>query len=153
MKDNPPGTEARDFASRLRQAALLRGFISDRSRSGVDVVALAAAVESSYEMARRYAEGIAMPKPEVVLLISRWLRVSSSWLMYGEGEMEGDPDIDPVLLERCLRAVEEAQQSAGIQLPTDRLAQLVAALYREARQGGAPSANSIAAALRALAPR
>jgi hypothetical protein len=119
----------------------------------VDVVALAAAAECSYEMARRYAEGIATPKPEVVRLLARWLRVSTAWLMYGEGEMEGPADIDPVLLEQCLSAVSEAQRSAGIQLPADRLAELVAALYREARSGGAPSAASVAATLRALSPR
>ncbi len=116
-------------------------------------MALAAAAESSYEMARRYAEGIAMPKPDLVQLLARWLRVSSAWLMYGEGDREGPSDIDPALLERCLKAVEEAQQSAGIQLPTDRLAHLVAALYREARSGVQPSAGSVAATLKALGPR
>lgn len=119
----------------------------------MDVVALAAAADCSYEMARRYAEGIAMPKPELVRLLARWLHVSTAWLMYGEGDMDGPSDIDPVLLERCLKAVEDAQQSAGVHLPTDRLAELVAALYREARSGGEPSATSIAAALRALSPR
>ncbi len=153
MVANPPGKDGRDFASRLRQAALARGYVSDRSRSGVDVVALAAAIDVSYEMARRYAEGIAMPRPEAVLSLARWLRVEPTWLMYGEGDREGLSDIDPILLERCLQAVAQAQQSAGIQLPTDRLAELVAALYREARSGGAPSAASIAAALRALSPR
>lgn len=153
MNANDSGTDARDFAGRLRQAALARGFISDRSRSGVDVVALAAAADCSYEMARRYAEGLAMPRADVAKLLARWLKVSIAWLMYGEGEMEGTPDIDPNLLERCLTAVEEAQKSAGVSLPRDRLAELVSALYREARSGGAPSAKSIAAALRALSPR
>lgn len=151
MDANPPGKEAREFAERVRQAAQARGYTSDRSRSGVDVAALAAATESSYEMARRYAEGLALPRAEVARLLAKWLRVSVAWLMYGEGEMEGGADIDPVLLEECLRAVAEAQRSAGITLATDRLAQLVAALYRESLAGReAPSPTSIAAALRAL---
>lgn len=153
MDDNPQGRDAREFAARLRAAAHQRGLTSARSRSGVDVVALAAAIDCSYEMARRYAEGIAMPKPELVRLMARWLRVSTAWLMYGEGEMDGAADIDPVLLEACLQAVEEAQRSAGVQLKTDRLAQLVAALYHEARSGTAPSAASVAATLRALGIR
>lgn len=147
------GKEADQFAARLREAAKLRGFTSERSRSGVDLVALAAAVDCSYEMARRYAEGIAMPKPELVRELARWLKVSSAWLMYGEGEIEGTAEIDPVLLEECLRAVADAQRSAGIQLQPDRQAQLVAALYREARSGMSPSTTSVAATLRALSIR
>lgn len=153
MNTTPQSTDAGEFSRRLRDAAQRRGLTSDRSRSGVDVVALAAAAECSYEMARRYAEGLAMPKPEAVRLLARWLRVNPAWLMYGEGEIEGLGDIDPALLEACLTAVAEAQTSAGVQLSTDRLAHLVAALYREARSGVEPSAASVAATLRALGRR
>lgn len=146
-------TEAKAFSGRLRAAAQKRGLTSGRSRSGVDVVGLAEAAGCSYEMARRYSEGLAMPKPDGIRVIARWLNVEPAWLMYGEGEMTGPAEIDPSLLERCLSAVQEAQRSAGIQLPSDRLAHLVAALYREAKSGIDPSAGSVAATLRALSAR
>jgi len=142
------GAEA--FAARLQQAANARGLTSGRSRSGVDITALAAAIDASYEMARRYAEGLAMPKPETIRTLARWLRVSSAWLAYGEGEMDAATEIDVVLLEDCIRAVSEAQQQAGVQIPTETLAQLISGLYREARDGKLPSAASVAVTLKAL---
>lgn len=145
-------TDVSAFARRLQEWANRRGFTSGRSRSGVDVVKLAEAVGSSYEMARRYADGLAMPKPDGVRAIARWLRISPTFLAYGEGEPEDAGIVDSSLLEQCLRAVTEAQRSAGVELSTDRLAQLVAALYREACEGSAPSSASVAAALRVLKP-
>jgi transcriptional regulator with XRE-family HTH domain len=141
---------AEEFAKRLQKAAHARGLTSGRSRSGVDVVALAAAIDASYEMARRYAEGLAMPKPEAIRMLSRWLRVSPAWLAYGEGEMEAPNDLDVVLLEACIKAVSEAQRTSGVELSTESLAHLVSGLYREARDGRLPSAASVAATLRAL---
>lgn len=143
---------AENFSLRLQRIATARGLTSGRSRSGVDVAAMAAAAGISYEMARRYAEGIAQPKPEVLRKIAAWLGVSASWLMYGEGPMESGPgEIDVAMLESCLAAVEEAQRIAGVTLTRDRAAALVADLYHQAASGAAPSASSVASALRALA--
>lgn len=141
---------AEEFAKRLQKAAHARGLTSDRSRSGVDVVALAAAVDASYEMARRYAEGLATPKPEAIRLLARWLRVSPSWLAYGEGDMEAPSEVDVVLLEACIKAVTDAQRTSGVVLETETLAHLVSGLYLEARDGRLPSAASVAATLKAL---
>jgi transcriptional regulator with XRE-family HTH domain len=143
--------EAEAFAARLQKAANLRGLTSGRSRSGVDVTALAAAIDASYEMARRYAEGLAMPKPEMVRVLARWLKVSPSWLAYGEGDMEAPADLDVVLLEECIKAVTDAQKDAGVQLDNERQANLVAGLYREARDGKLPSVASVAVTIKALA--
>lgn len=142
------GAEA--FAGRLQKAAHMRGLTSGRSRSGVDVTALAAAIDVSYEMARRYAEGLAMPKPEAVRVLARWLKVSPAWLAYGEGDIDAPTDLDVVLLEQCIKAVTDAQANAGVQLNTESQATLVAGLYREARDGKLPSAASVAVTIKAL---
>ncbi len=150
-----PKSDGERFGQRLREAATRMGFTSGRSRSGVDVVELSRVLGSSYEMARRYAEGIALPKWEAVRLIATWLKVDPSWLMYGEEKRkERSADTNQVLnyalLEECITAVAEAQKSAGITLSTDRQAQLVIALYQAATAGVHPSAASVAATLRAL---
>lgn len=113
--------------------------------------ALADATGSSYEMARRYAEGAAVPGPDIVRKIGAWLRVSTVWLLYGDGPMEGPGDIDISLLEACLAAAAEAQRIAGISLSDPQRAALVAALYKQASKGAPPSADTVAATLAALA--
>lgn len=141
---------AEAFAKRLQKAANTRGLTSGRSRSGVDVTAMASAIDVSYEMGRRYAEGLATSKPEAMRALAQWLRVSPVWLAYGEGEMEAVSDIDLVLLESCIRAVTDAQELARVKLEPGRISHLIAALYREAREGRAPSSGSVAATLKAM---
>jgi transcriptional regulator with XRE-family HTH domain len=144
--------EAEAIAGRLQRAAKARGFTSDRARSGVDVAGMANAIGASYEMARRYCEGLATPTGEVARAISGWLKVRAAWLLYGEGGMEDEAAaVNENALQACLEAVENAQVMAGVKLSHDRAAQIVAALYREAVQGSAPSASSLAASLRVLA--
>lgn len=142
---------AQTIADRIQKAARARGFTSERSKSHVDVQAMADATGSSYEMARRYAEGAAAPKPDAVHRIAAWLRVSPTWLLYGEGPMEGSSDIDIHLLEACLAAAAEAQRIAGISLSDSQRAALVAALYKQSSKGVTPSAETVAATLAALA--
>ena len=145
--------EAETIAGRLQQAAKVRGLTSDRARSGVDVAGMANATGASYEMARRYAEGLASPSGELARAIATWLRVRVGWLLYGEGGMDAEeaPPVNQAALESCLQALDEAQSLAGVKLTPDRAAQIVAALYREAIQGAEPSASSLAASLRVLA--
>lgn len=141
---------AEGFARRLQEAANARGLTSGRSRSGVDVVALAGAAGASYEMARRYAEGLATPKPDAMRAIASWLGVPLGWLAYGDGDMDTEAEIDVSLLETCLRAVAEAQDQARVSLSEERQAQLIASLYTEARAGRNQSASGLAAMLKAL---
>lgn len=144
--------EAEAIAGRLQRAAKARGFTSDRARSGVDVAGMAGAIGASYEMARRYCEGLATPTGEVARAIANWLKVRAAWLLYGEGGMEDEAaPVNETALEACLQALDEAQRLAGVKLTHDRAAQIVAALYREAVQGATPSATSLAASLRVLA--
>jgi transcriptional regulator with XRE-family HTH domain len=111
---------------------------------------MADAIGVSYEMARRYAEGAAIPKPDTVRRIAGWLKCSPTWLMYGDGDMDAAGDIDIQALEACLQAVEKAQHLAGIDLPIAKLAPLVAGLYQQAVAGELPSPQTVATTLKAL---
>lgn len=137
------------FAARLRMAAQKRGHTSARNKSGVDVSAVATAAGCSYEMARRYVDGLAMPPEPVQRALADWLRVPLAWLALGEDGNATTP-LDLRTLEACLAAVEEAQQLAGVELTPARVAALVAALYREAAGGEPVTARAVAASLRAL---
>lgn len=124
-----------------------KGHVSARNRSGVDVTALSKGVGVSYEMARRYCEGQAIPRPDVLAKIADWLEVSAEALAWGairEGE------VDPIALEQCLRAVAAAQAVAGVKLSNEEAARIVAQLYREVRRGEVPSQSTLAAMLRAM---
>lgn len=132
---NSDSAVTRAFAARLVGRMNDRGHSSPTSRSGVDVAALAAAVGISYEMARRYAEGLAVPRPDKLAKIADWLGVSSAWLMWGEEEGNnqtgGAPAeaIDEKVLKECLIAALAAQRSTGIALPPEKAAHLVSILY------------------------
>lgn len=73
-------TAAGAFARRLRELMRAQGYVSDTARSGVDVVALAGAAGTTYEMARRYAEGHAVPRPDKLHRIAAWLGVPAAAL-------------------------------------------------------------------------
>lgn len=150
---NHKDVTAEAMAARLRKAAQERGHTSGRNRSGVDVGAVAAAAGCSYEMARRYVEGLATPGQDVLQALARWLSVPTSWLAYGEDGHGTPPPVVPETLEACLAAVQEAQELAGVVLPPARIAALVAALYQEAMNGAPVTARALSVSLRALNPQ
>jgi transcriptional regulator with XRE-family HTH domain len=128
------------FGDRLRRLMREQGHTSTGSKSGVDVARLAEIASTSYEMARRYAEGHAIPRPEKLAAIAKWLGVSSALLAWGEDEQAG---IDERLLQSCMQAITSAQERTGHPLSTENAARLVAALYREAMKNGLPSVASL----------
>ena len=141
---------AEGFASRLRVACTDRGHTSARNSSGVDVNAVAQNAGCSYEMARRYVAGLAVPSEDTARKLAAWLRVPVAWLVLGEVAEAPKGDISTAYLEACLQAITEAQRLAGVQLPPSRVAALAAALYQEAMEGKPLSARTVAASIRAL---
>lgn len=141
-------TAAGAFAHRLRELMKAAGKVSESSRSGVDVVALAEGAGTSYEMARRYAEGLALPRPATLQRIAEWLGVAPAALAWGSTE---DQAINPEVLQQCIQAVIEAQAKTGLNLSSERAAALVAALYQEAIDGRVPVPATVARMLRAMA--
>lgn len=142
-------TAAQAFGRRLRALMKAAGHVSESSRSGVDVVALAEAAGSSYEMARRYAEGLALPRPETLRRIADWLGVHASSLAWGASEER--QEINAEVLQQCMRAVMDAQARTRVTLSTERAAALVAALYQEAIDGRFPVAETVARMIKAMA--
>jgi transcriptional regulator with XRE-family HTH domain len=140
--------QARRFGERLRAAMTAKG-LTGRGRSGVDVNALAKGAQVSYEMARRYAEGIALPRPDVIEAIAEWLGVDSAMLAWGA---VAPGNVDVVVLEQCLQAVRAAEAASGISLDPDHAARIVAQLYEETRRGEVPSASTLTALLKAMRP-
>lgn len=134
------------FGRRLREIMLQRGHGSEGARSGVDIGKLAEAAATSYEMARRYAEGVAIPRPDKLRAIAEWLRVSPGALAWGETGSA----VDERLLQECLNAVLEAQKRTGKTLTTERSSHLVAVLYQEAASGRFPEKDTIDLLLRAV---
>lgn len=136
------------FAARLRDLMRARGLVSSTSRSGVDVSALAHAAGASYEMARRYAEGSALPRAETVEALARWLGVSPGVLMWGEEVARAEVDVE--VLEQCIAAVSAAQKRTGKTISTEQAARVVAVLYRQAKAGRIPATESIELILEAI---
>ena len=125
------------------------GLVSDSSRSGVDVVALADAASTSYEMARRYAEGLAIPRSEKLAAIAEWLKVSPALLAWGDDG--GAADIDEGLLGKCIEAVSSAEEKIGAKLPPEKKSRLIAILYRETARDGTPAIEVVSLMVRAIA--
>lgn len=128
------------FGARLRELMVAAGYVSRGARSGVDVAKLAEASRTTYEMARRYAEGIAMPRPDKLAAIARWLGTSPACLAY---DAEPQNAIDSGKLQQCLEAVTHAQARTGQSLTTEQAAHLVALLYTELNAGRMPTAESL----------
>lgn len=135
------------FGERLRAAMAKAGHVSRGSRSGVDVAKLAAATHTTYEMSRRYAEGLAMPRPDKLEAMARWLGVRASELAFGSGAA---PDaVDEGTLQQCIEAVIKAQRKAGRELTAETTAHLAAVLYAEATSGDLPGSDAVALMVRA----
>lgn len=54
-----------------------------RSKETIDIKSLSIAINCSYQMARKYVLGIALPDIDVIYKIAQWLNVSPSWLLFG----------------------------------------------------------------------
>lgn len=74
------------FARRLSQVMERAGHYSMRKNSSLDVTLLAKVAGCSYQMARRYLLGEALPEIYVVLKIAKWLMVSPGWLLFGDND-------------------------------------------------------------------
>lgn len=75
------------FAKRLTALLQQQGHISNRAKTGVEIMQLAKIAGVSYQMARKYTLGIALPDYHVIPKIASWLNVSPSWLLFGENNL------------------------------------------------------------------
>jgi transcriptional regulator with XRE-family HTH domain len=75
------------FAKRLNSVLQKEGYHSSRSKAGIEIGQLAKAAGVSYQMARKYVLGMALPDYHIIPKIAKWLNVSPSWLLFGEKDM------------------------------------------------------------------
>jgi len=74
-----------EFAERLVNAMLRAGHVAKRgAKSGADAMELQKVAKVSYEMARRYLAGSALPDENKISVIADWLRVRRPWLRDGD---------------------------------------------------------------------
>lgn len=72
------------FSKRLRHLLVQKGFGSTRSVTGVNISELARVTGCSKTMCQRYCANEALPDPEIIARIAKWLNVSSGWLLFGD---------------------------------------------------------------------
>lgn len=82
------------FSKRLNALLQKEGYISKRSKAGVEIGQLAKVADVSYQMARKYILGMALPDYHIIPKIAKWLNVSPGWLLYGEKEII-TPELKP----------------------------------------------------------
>lgn len=75
---------AEHFAKRLVLIMQEKGHTSGRSKDKIDIAQLAKAAGSSYQMARRYTLGQAVPDFHIIFKIAEWLEISPSYLLFGQ---------------------------------------------------------------------
>jgi len=101
------------FAKRLNVLLLKEGYISNRGKAGIEIGELAKVADVSYQMARKYALGLALPDYHIILKIAKWLDVSPGWLLFGEKELvvpeqpsttliEIESDLLKYILQKCM---------------------------------------------------
>lgn len=72
------------FADRLRDTLIAKGYGSTRSASGVDLQRLADITGHSVQICRKYLHGQVIPEPTKLSELAQKLEVSPGWLLFGE---------------------------------------------------------------------
>lgn len=83
----------KEFASRLRDAMINKGYHSPRSTSGVDIHKLVELTGNSPQICRKYLSGHVIPEPAKLAELAVKLDVSPGWLLFGDSHSKGD-DVD-----------------------------------------------------------
>lgn len=94
-----------EFSSRLRELMAREGHISHNSTTGVSPSALCKAIGTSTTMALRFLNNEAIPSPEQILTLSKWLKVNPGYLLFGTSNDPINNDIIKInkdLLEYAL---------------------------------------------------
>lgn len=94
---------------------------------GGDVGELKKELDVTYEMARRYYNGIAMPRAEKMERLARYLGVMKAWLEHGEGEPFGGVSI----FEAEAGYREFSDDTRQVAIAYEQLSEAQRAYYRE----------------------
>lgn len=82
------------FAVRLRDALLAKGYCSTRSPSGVHIQKFADLIGHSLQICRKYLRGQVVPESQKLVEIATQLSVSPGWLLFGDchGQRHAEPN-------------------------------------------------------------
>ena len=72
------------FSNRLIDAMKANGYAASRSPNGICMKTLSEFANASEQICRRYIRGDALPDYEKIINIASFLKVSPSWLLFGE---------------------------------------------------------------------
>lgn len=97
---NDRETLTRNFSSRLIRLLIQNGYTSRSASTGVKVKELAQHAGCSFEMARRYTNGTALPDPLAIKNIANWLNVEPGWLLFGSTQEEFHSTNDALTLNK-----------------------------------------------------
>lgn len=84
MSDNNKSHLNQQFARRLRDTLITKGYASTRSPSGVNMQQFAAMTGHSLQICRKYLRGEALPESSKLVTIATQLEVSPGWLLFGD---------------------------------------------------------------------
>ena len=79
----------KQFANRLRDAMIAKGYHSTRSTSGVDLHKLVEITGNSPQICRKYLSGQVIPEPTKLAELAAKLSVSPGWLLFGDSHSNG----------------------------------------------------------------
>lgn len=79
----------KQFATRLRDAMIAKGYHSSRSTSGVDIHKLVEMTGNSPQICRKYLAGQVIPEPTKLAELAAQLDVSPGWLLFGDCHSQG----------------------------------------------------------------
>lgn len=80
----------KQFANRLRDAMIAKGYHSTRSTSGVDLHKLVEITGNSPQICRKYLSGQVIPEPTKLAELAAKLSVSPGWLLFGDSHSNGN---------------------------------------------------------------
>ena len=80
----------KQFACRLRDAMIAKGYHSTRSTSGVDIHKLVELTGNSPQICRKYLSGQVIPEPTKLAELAAKLDVSPGWLLFGDSHSKSD---------------------------------------------------------------
>lgn len=90
------------FALRLRDALLAKGYRSTRSPSGVHIQKFADLTGHSVQICRKYLRGQAIPESQKLIEIAEQLEVSPGWLLFGDCHGQRHAEINKITINKDL---------------------------------------------------
>lgn len=92
----------KEFAERLRDTLIKKGYCSSRSTSGVDINRFAKMAGHSSQICRKYLRGEVIPELNKLAEIAAELNVSPGWLLFGDSHTNTQPEEHKITISKNL---------------------------------------------------